>query len=210
MLKHSPSSSAVSSLSTQHKLQLPFQTTSSIRGLNPCRRHFLWMMSFPRHTWECPVSSVDPPVQQRAAQLQSLLGDCSSGPALSDGRGWSSELRPEKHSLPVWPGSQTSYTHTHKLLYLFWLRAVHTKVTTFIKRIHSIWRTSREEDKENRKRKWGDDIITDIRTSLTWMWNRILNKCSFLNSYNSMRYCSVRVRSVPDVFGTLRPFLHRF
>jgi hypothetical protein len=61
------------------------------------------------------------------------------------------------------------HTHTHKLLYLFWLRAVHTKVTTFIKRIHSIWRTSREEDKENRKRKWGDDIITDIRTSLTWM-----------------------------------------
>ena len=105
---------------------------------------------------------------------------------------------------------QATHTHTHKLLYLFWLRAVHTKVTTFIKRIHSIWRTRREEDKENRKRKWGDDIITDIRTSLTWMWNRILNKCSFLNSYNSMRYCSVRVRSVPDVFGTLRPFLHRF
>ena len=113
MLKHSPSSSAVSSLSTQHKLQLPFQTTSSSRGLNPCRRHFLWMVSCPRHTWECPVSSVDPPVQQRAAQLQSLLGDCSSGPALSDERGWSSELRPEKHSLPVWPGSQKAYTHKY-------------------------------------------------------------------------------------------------
>ncbi|CAL8361294.1 unnamed protein product [Boreogadus saida] len=35
----------------------------------------------------------DPPVQQRAAEPLSLLGDSSSAPALSDGRGWSSELR---------------------------------------------------------------------------------------------------------------------
>ena len=119
VLKHSPSSSAVSPLSTQHEWQLPFQTTSPSSGLNPCRRRCPWVVSCPLHTWECPVSSVDPPVQQRAAQLQSLLGDCSSGPALSGGRGWSSELRPEKHSLPVWPGSQTSYTHTHTNYYTY-------------------------------------------------------------------------------------------
>ena len=55
------------------------------------------------HTWECPVSSVDPSVQQTEVSLLTFLDDCSSAPALSDGRGWSSELRPEKHSLPLWP-----------------------------------------------------------------------------------------------------------
>ena len=63
------------------------------------------------HTWECPVSSVDPQVQQSAASPLSLLDDCSSGPALSDGRGWSLELRPEKHSLPLWLDILTDCRH---------------------------------------------------------------------------------------------------
>ena len=57
------------------------------------------------HTRECPVSTVDPPVLQRASSPQSLLDDCSSDRVLSGGRGWSLELRPEKHSLPLRPGS---------------------------------------------------------------------------------------------------------
>ena len=51
------------------------------------------------HTLECPVSSLDP--QPTAASLLSLLDDCSSGPVLSDGRGWISELRPEKYNFPL-------------------------------------------------------------------------------------------------------------
>ena len=80
-------------------------STSSIR-LSVCG------CSRPLHTWECPVSSVDPSLQPTAASPLSLLDDCSSGPALSDGRGWSSELRPEKHSLPLWSDSLTGCKHT--------------------------------------------------------------------------------------------------
>ena len=74
---------------------------------------WLWLQQ-PLHTWECPVCSEDPPVQQTAASLLSLLDDCSSGPALSDGRGWISELRPEKHSLPLWSDSLTGCKHTQQ------------------------------------------------------------------------------------------------
>ena len=86
-----------------------FLRNMSYSLLNPCRRHCPWVVSCPLHTWECPGSRVEYLAEQRAAQLLSLLGDCSWGPALSDGRGWSSELRPEKHNLPVWTGSQTTY-----------------------------------------------------------------------------------------------------
>ena len=71
------------------------------------------------HTWECPVSSVDPPVQQTAASLLNLLDDCSSPPALSDGRGWSSELRPEKHSLPLWSDILTDWNSENKVNSVF-------------------------------------------------------------------------------------------
>ena len=64
------------------------------------------------YTWDFPVSSVDSPIQQKAALLLSLLGDRSSGPALSNGRGWSLQLRPEKHSLPLWSDSLTVCKHT--------------------------------------------------------------------------------------------------
>ena len=63
-------------------------------------------------TLEFWVCRLDPPVEQTAASLLSLLDDCSSGPALSDGRGWISELRPEKHSLPLWSDILTACRHT--------------------------------------------------------------------------------------------------
>ncbi len=44
-----------------------------------------------QHTWVCPVCSLD----QRAAWLMIVLGDCSSDPALSGVRGLNSELKPE-------------------------------------------------------------------------------------------------------------------
>lgn len=59
------------------------------------------------HTWQCPVSNVDSAVQQTAASLLNLLDGCSSGQALSNVRGWNSELRPERHSLPLWPDNLT-------------------------------------------------------------------------------------------------------
>ena len=64
--------------------------------------------SRPLHTWVC----VDPSVQPSAASLLSLLDGCSSGPALSDRRGWRSQLQPEKHSLPLWSDSLTGCRHT--------------------------------------------------------------------------------------------------
>ena len=63
-------------------------------------------------TLEFWVCRLDPPVEQTAASLLSLLDDCSSGPALSDGRGSISELRPEKHSLPLWSDILTACRHT--------------------------------------------------------------------------------------------------
>jgi len=56
-----------------------------------------------RQTYNFSVSIVDSWVQQTAAPPLSLLDGCSSAPAPSDRRGWSSELRPKRHSL--WPGS---------------------------------------------------------------------------------------------------------
>ena len=59
-------------------------------------------------TSESPVYSGDSPVQQRAASLLNPSGHCYSGPALSGVRGLTSELRPEKHSLPLWLDSLTA------------------------------------------------------------------------------------------------------
>ena len=74
------------------------------------KRHYIKRYIKNKHllTWVSPVCSVDPPVQQRAASILFLLDDCSSGPVPSGGRGWTSELRPEKHSLPLWPDSLTA------------------------------------------------------------------------------------------------------
>lgn len=72
------------------------------------------------YTWDCPVSSVDPPIRQKAALLPSLLGDCNSGPAPSNGRGWSLQLRPEKHSLPLWSDSLTVCKHTCHIMWEYW------------------------------------------------------------------------------------------
>ena len=69
-----------------------------------------------QNTWEYLVSSLNPPVQLRVASFLRLLDDCSSGPALSDGRGWTSWPRPEKYSLPLWSNSPTTYKHTNTKL----------------------------------------------------------------------------------------------
>lgn len=63
------------------------------------------------HTWDSPVSSLDPPVQRTAASLLCLPDGCSSDPALSDRSGWSSELRPGMYSPPQWPDSLTACKH---------------------------------------------------------------------------------------------------
>lgn len=49
-------------------------------------------------TSESPGYSLDSPVQHTGAPL---LNPAESGPALSDGKGWSSEPRPKKHSLSL-------------------------------------------------------------------------------------------------------------
>ena len=59
-------------------------------------------------TSESPVYSGDSPVQQRAASLLNPSGHCYSDPALSGVRGLTPELRPEKHSLPLWLDSLTA------------------------------------------------------------------------------------------------------
>ena len=45
-----------------------------------------------------PVYSLDSPENHTAASLLTPSGCCYSGPDVSDGRGWTSELRPENHS----------------------------------------------------------------------------------------------------------------
>ena len=49
-------------------------------------------------TSESPVDSLDSPVQHREASLLNPAARSDLAPALSDGRSWTSELRPEKHS----------------------------------------------------------------------------------------------------------------
>ena len=49
-------------------------------------------------TSESPVCSLDSVENHTAASLLNPAARCHPGPALSDGRGWTSELRPEKHS----------------------------------------------------------------------------------------------------------------
>lgn len=46
------------------------------------------------------IKDIPERVQQTAAFLVALLDGCSSGPAVEDVCGWSSELRPMKHILP--------------------------------------------------------------------------------------------------------------
>ena len=55
---------------------------------------------------------MDSGVQQRDASLLNPAGRYYSGPALSDGRGWISELRPEKYSLHLWSDSLTDWTQS--------------------------------------------------------------------------------------------------
>ena len=49
-------------------------------------------------TSESPVYSLDSPVQQTDASLMNQTVCFHSGPDVSDGRGWTSELRPKLHS----------------------------------------------------------------------------------------------------------------
>ncbi len=49
-------------------------------------------------TSESPVCSLDSPENHTAASLLNPAACCHSAAALSDGRGWTSELRPDKHS----------------------------------------------------------------------------------------------------------------
>ena len=81
---------------------------SSIKWLNrKCLTHIRKPEEAESSTWQTPVCSGGPPVQHTAAGLLWLLDGCSSGLTLSDGRGWTSELRPEKHSLPLRPDNVT-------------------------------------------------------------------------------------------------------
>ncbi len=57
-----------------------------------------WTDTNPLLTSESPVCSLDSSQDQREASLLNPAGCCYSAAALSDGRGWTSELRPEKHS----------------------------------------------------------------------------------------------------------------
>lgn len=66
--------------------------------------------SFP--TWECPVSTVDPPGKQMASSLWRLLGDCTLGPALLNGRCWMPEQA--SWSLVQWWDSLTICKHTRQ------------------------------------------------------------------------------------------------
>lgn len=66
--------------------------------------------SFP--TWECPVSTVDPPGKQMASSLWRLLGDCTLGPALLNGRCWMPEQA--SWSLVLWWDSLTICKQTRQ------------------------------------------------------------------------------------------------
>ena len=58
-------------------------------------------------TSESPVYILDSPVQNTAASLLNPAACCHSGPDVLDGRGWTSELRPEKHSWSLTDGTTT-------------------------------------------------------------------------------------------------------
>ena len=63
-------------------------------------------------TWVCRACIVYRPSAQRAASFQILPDCCSSGPALSDGKGWTSEPWPDNHSLLLWSDSLTDWENT--------------------------------------------------------------------------------------------------
>lgn len=52
-------------------------------------------------TSESPVYIVDSPETHTAVELLNPAGCSHSGPALSDGKVWTSELWPEKHNLSL-------------------------------------------------------------------------------------------------------------
>lgn len=52
-------------------------------------------------TWESPAYSLDSPVQNRGSSLRNPAACSHSGPDLSDGTGWTSELRPGNGSWPL-------------------------------------------------------------------------------------------------------------
>ena len=58
-------------------------------------------------TSESSVDSLDSPVQQREASLLNPAARCESAAALSIWSGWTSELRPEKHSCSLTNRSST-------------------------------------------------------------------------------------------------------
>ncbi len=60
------------------------------------------MLVQPLLTSESPVYHMDSPKDLTAASLLNPAACWGSGPALSDGRSWTSELRPEKYSLHLW------------------------------------------------------------------------------------------------------------
>ena len=73
-------------------------------------------------TSESPVYSLDSPVQQIEAQFLNQSdnppGGFHSGQALSDGRGWTSELRPQLHSESLRVHSQKVCNDTYMTTYV--------------------------------------------------------------------------------------------
>ena len=74
------------------ELQLPFEYGSLVNSTYEIRYRVSELTSEP------PVYSFGSVESHTAASLLNPAGCRCPGPALSDGRGWNSELRPEKHS----------------------------------------------------------------------------------------------------------------
>ena len=72
---------------------LQFRVTTTVPSHSSQHTKKTWSL-----TSESPVYSLDSPENHTAASLLNPSGCCYSGPDVSDGRGWTSELRPENHS----------------------------------------------------------------------------------------------------------------
>ena len=69
--------------------------------------------------------SFDSPVQQTVASLLNPSGCCHSGPVISDGTGWTSELRPQLHSESLRVHSYTVCHDTDITKMLLWKRKLY-------------------------------------------------------------------------------------
>ena len=72
---------------------LQFSVNTTFTSYSSQHRNKKWCL-----TSESPVCSVDSPENHTAASLLNPAACWNSGPDVSDGRGWTSELRAENHS----------------------------------------------------------------------------------------------------------------